>query len=344
MNRLLTMVLATILLFNISCRNDDPVTEAPKGAYENGILIANEGNYGTPNASVTFISKDLNKIEQNIYSANNNNLQLGDILQNIGLNGDLAYFVMNNSNKVVVANRYTMKNVADITAEIYQPRSVAFANNHIYISNDGYGAEKFVTVYKASDRAFVKKIPFTDATDRVVEAGGKIFVQNASFGYGNKLSIIETAGNSVENTITVPAGQINKTISKNGSVYTIATDGTNSFIYQYNPAGSLVKTTTLTGLSNAGNLEIEGTDFYFNNGNKIYKMPMAASSVPASPLVTVTDNSFSTLYGMNVIDGKIFTSDANGFTANSKITVYSTSGALLKTFDAGKVSNGFYQN
>ena len=344
MTRLFTMLLGITLMFNISCRNDDPVVETPKGAYENGILIANEGNYGSPNASVSFIPKDLTKIENNIYSTKNSNAQLGDVLQSIAFNGDNAYLVVNNSNKVVVANRYTMKKEADITTEINQPRYIAFANNQMYVTNDGYGGEKYVSIYKISDRSFVKKITFTNAAERVVEAGGNIFVQNASFGSGNKISVIETSGNTIANTITVPAGQINKTISSNGSVYAIATNGTNSYIYQYSSTGSLVKTTNLTGLSNAKNIDIDGSDFYFSNGNKIYKMSMSTTTVPTSPIVTVTDNSWSTLYGMNVADGKIFTSDANGFTADSKISVYSTSGTLLKTFDGGRGSNSFYKN
>lgn len=343
MTKLLTMLLGISLLFNISCRDDDPVVDLPKGAYDNGFLVANEGNFGTPNASVSFISKDLSSIENNIYSTNNSNAQLGDVLQNIGLDGDFAYFVLNNSNKVVVANRYTMKKEADITTEINQPRYIAFANNQLYVTNDGYGAAKYVSVYKISDRSFVKKITFTDAAERVVEAGGKIFVQNASFGFGSKISVIETSGNTVASTITIPAGDINKIISNSNTVYVLAKDGADSYIYQYGSTGSLLKTYNLTGISNANNLDIDGTDLYFSSGNKIYKMATNAAA-PATPIITVTDNSWSTLYGMNVVDGKIFTSDANGFTADSKISIYSTSGSLLKTFDSGKSTNSFYLN
>ena len=342
MTKLFSMLLAISLLFNISCTEDDPIV-TPKGAYENGFLVANEGNFGSPNASVSFISKDLSTIENNIFSSNNSNAALGDVLQSIGFSGDWAYFVANNSNKVVVANRYTMKKEAEMTSEINQPRYIAFANNFIYVTNDAYGGDKFLSIFKNSDRSFVKKIPFTETTERVVEAGAKIFVQHASYGFGNKISVVETSGNTVSSTITLPAGQINKIVSNNSSVYAIAADGTNSYIYQYSSAGSLVKTTNLTGLSNATNLDIEGTDFYFSNGTQIYKMAMNATTVPSS-IITVTDNSWSTLYGMNVIDGKIFTSDANGATADSKITVYSTSGNVLKTFDAGRSTNGFYQN
>ncbi len=344
MTRIITMLFAISLLFTVSCRNDDPIAEIPEGGYENGFLVANEGNFGTPTAGISYISKDLSKIENNVFSSVNSGSPLGDVLQNIGFQENKAYFVLNNSNKIVIADRYSMKKETEITTEINQPKFIAFANNRIYVTNDAFGGDKYLSVYNISDQSFVKKITFTDAADRVVEAGGKIFVQNASFGFGNKITVIETSGNTVAYTITIPFGQITETIAHSGSVFIIAAAGPDSYLYQYTPAGTLVKIEYLSGLSNARNLNIEGSNFYFTNGNKIYRMSMTATMGPGTPLITVTDNSFSTLYGMNVLDGKIFTSDANGFTADSKISVYSTSGTLLKTFEGGRGTNGFYAN
>ncbi|MCU7614992.1 hypothetical protein N0B16_11140 [Chryseobacterium sp. GMJ5] len=345
--RLLQLVLALTLLFNISCSSDDEFENlVPKGAYENGIFITNEGNFGTPNASVTFVSKDLSIIEQNIFSTNNNNAILGDVLQTIAYNGDSAYLVLNNSNKVQIVNRYTFKKSGEITNQITQPRFIAFANNNIYVTNDQYGGGKYVSVYKSSDLSFVKKIDFasTSTAERVVEASGSIFVQNASYGFGNTLTRINPSTNEIASVVTLPNGNINKTISNNGSVYVIAAGTTNSYIYQISAAGSIVKTTTLTGIANATNLEIDGGKYYFSTDNKVYAMDMNATTIPANPLFTVASNSYSTLYGFSVVDGKIFTSDANGFTQDSKITVYSTTGAIIKNFTAGKSSNGFYLN
>lgn len=341
--KLLQLLFAFVLLFNISCSSSYEEMIIPAATYENGILITNEGNYGTPNADVTIVTRDLTLKQDNIYSANNGG-NLGDVLQMIAFNSDKAYLVLNNSNKVKVVYRSSFKSAGEITDQIDQPRYMAFANNNIYVSNDKYNGAKYVSVYNASNLAFVKKITFTDTVERVVQAGGNIFVQNASYGFGNKITYINTSTNDIQSVITLPDGDINKTISNNNNVYAIAAGTTDSYIYQINSAGSIVKTTTLTGISNGTNLEIEGNKFYFTSGNKVYSMDMNATTVPTSPLFTVTDNSFSTLYGFNVVDGKIFTSDANGFTQDSKISVYSTSGVLLTTFTAGKGSNGFYLN
>ena len=343
-SKILQFALLLLLIFNISCSTSEDEIILPKGAYENGIFILNEGNFGVPNASVTFASADLNTIEQNIFSTNNGNSNLGDVLQTIAYNGNFAYLVLNNSNKIVVVDRYTFKKVTEITNQISQPRFIAFANNNIYVTNDQYNGAKYVSVYKVSDLSFVKKIDLTDSVERIVEAGGNIFVQNASYGFGNKITYINTSSNVIQSVTTLPNGQINKTIVNNSNIYSIAAGSTDSYIYQISSAGTIVKTTTLSGIANATNLEIDGNKFYFSSDNKVYTMDMSATSAPTSPLFTVAANPYSALYGFNVIGGKIYTSDAKGFTEDSEVTVFSNTGSILKTFKAGRGTSGFYAN
>lgn len=336
--KLLPLIFSLTLLFNVSCNSETEYIQ--EMFYGNGYLISNEGNFGTPNADVTFVSADLNVKQDNIFSSNNDS-NLGDVLQTIGFNGGAAYLVLNNSNKIQIVDRYTFKKFGEITEQINQPRYIAFANNHIYVTNDKYGGDKYVSIYSAANLSFVKKIPFTDTVERVVQAGGNIFVQNASFGFGNKITYINTLTNEIQDVITVPDGNINKTISSSNSVYVIAGGTTDSYIYQISSSGNIVKTTTLTGISNASNLEIYGNNFYFTSGNKVYSMNMNATTAPTSPLFTI---SATDLYGFNVINGGIFISDANGFTQDSEIRVYSLTGSVIKIFTAGKGANGFYIN
>ena len=342
-SKLLSALFAATLLFTTSCRTDDPIDEPqPKGAYENGIFLSNEGNFGSPTATVSFISNDLS-VENKIYSANNGGAVLGDVLQNIGVNGDNAYLILNNSNKIEIVNRYTFKKVATVSDQVSQPRYIAFAGNNYYVTNSS-GSSKFVNVYNSTTNAFVKKIDLTSSGERIVEASGKIFVQNASFGSGKKITIINPTSNTVEKEVTVPNGNIKKTISTGGNVYTIASTSTDSYIYKLSPTGAISSTITLTGIANGNNLEIDGTKFFFSSGAKVYSMDLSSTVIPATPVLTLTDNSWSALYGFSVIDGKIYISNANGFTADSTVEIYSTAGTLLKTVTAGRGTNGFYKN
>lgn len=345
LNKILHLLFAfTLLLGIVSCSSDN--NDEQEIFYGNGFLIANEGTYGKPEGDVTFVSADLNLKQDNVFALNNGGAKLGDVLQMIAFNGENAYLLLNNSNKIQIVNRYNFKANGEITAELNTPRYMAFANNNIYVTNDKYLGDKFVSIYRASDRSFIKKISFTDAAERIVEAGNNIFVQNASFGFGNKISYINTSTNDVQSTITLPAGNINKIISSNQNVYAIAAGTSDSYIYQISSTGNITKTTTLTGIANATNLEISNGKYYFTSGKNVYTMDMSATTAPASPLFTVANgvDDFSPLYGFSVINDKIFTSDSNGFTQASKIVVYSTSGSVIRSFTAGIGSNSVYAN
>lgn len=346
LNKFLHLLFALVLLLGVaSCSTDSTDELQPRIDYGNGFLIANEGKYGTPNAEVTFVTSDLSFKQDNIFSFNNAG-KLGDVLQMIAFNNNNAYLLLNNSNRIQIVNRYNFKATGEITKELNTPRYMAFANNNIYVTNDKYMGDKFVSIYKASDNSFIKKIPFTEAVERVVEAGNTIFVQNASFGYGKNITLINTTTNDINKTISIPVGNINKIISNNQNVYAIAAGTSDSYIYQISSNGDIIKTTTLTGITDAKNLEISNGKFYFSSDKSVYAMDMKLGIVPTSPLFTVASSTepYSDLYGFSVVKDLIFTSDANGFKQDSKIVVYNTSGAIVKTFSAGIASNSVYWN
>lgn len=345
LNRLLQIIFGFVLLFSVSCTSDYEEI-IPEITYNNGLFITNEGKFQTPNADVTFVTKDLSLMQNEIYKVKNNE-NLGDVLQTMVINGDKAYLLLNNSNKITIVDRVTFKKTGEITAQINNPRYMAVANGNLYISNDQYGGAKYVGVYKLSDNSFVKKIDFasTSTVENVVEAGGTIFVQNASYGFGNTITKINTTSNTIDGTpITVPNGDISKTISSNGSVYTIAGTATDSYIYQISPAGTITKTTTLTGIAKGRNIQVDGGRYYFSSLNKIYSMDMNSTTVP-SPLFTTaeTDPNFA-VYGFSVIEGRIFVSDVKKFTAPSEITVYTTAGTVISKFTAGIGATSVYKN
>lgn len=342
--KLLQILSVLLLLLTVSCTTDFEEI-IPPISYNNSIIISNEGGYDKNNSSVNAISKDLSYGATDIYKSANDQASLGDILQSIGFNGNKAYLVVNNSNKIVIVDRTTFKKVGEITNQIHQPRYIAFTNDNIYVTNHDYSGEKYVSIYKISDLSFVKKITLTDAAQRAVTANGNIFVENASDGFGNKIAYIKGTDNSLQSYITLPNGNLNKIVSYNSKVYAIASGNTDSYIYEISNDGNITATTILTGIPNANKLEIANNKYYFTSSNKVYAMDMETTVVPTAPLFSVTNvNQYSTLYGFNVVDGKIFTSEANGFTANSTISVYSLTGSLLKTFDGGIGTNGFYAN
>ncbi|WP_288445328.1 DUF5074 domain-containing protein [uncultured Chryseobacterium sp.] len=346
--KLLTVLFAVVLLFNISsCTSDSTEIEISPITYQNGYFISNEGNFNSQGAKVTFLTRDLSMKQDDVYGYNNNKEILGDVLQTIGLNGNKAYLVLNNSNKIVVVDRYTFKKLAVITDQIDNPRGITFTNDFIYVSNTNFTAHtQSVTKYKASDYSFVSKISMTDVSDKIVEAGGNIFVQNASSGYGNKITYINTSNDS-KTEINVPNGQIGNTVSYKSNVYTISSTAADSYIYKISSTGAVTPVITLTGIPNATNLQIDNDKIYFSSANKVYTTSLAAPAIPTTPLLTAEDGGlYFTLYGFNVIDGRIFASDVKQFKAESEMIIYSaTTGSKMVTLKTGGLgANGTVLN
>ncbi|MCU7618593.1 hypothetical protein NZ698_15470 [Chryseobacterium sp. PBS4-4] len=349
--KILPFLFASALLFNVACSDDDFVEPTKAEAYENGIFIANEGGFSTPTSEVSFVSNDLSIFENKIYKTNNNE-NLGNVLQSIGFTGENAYLVSNVPNKIDIVNRYNFKKQTTVTANLDNPRYIAFSGSQYFVTNNNFFNVMKLNIYNTSTNAFVTSINFPRSAEKVVEANGKIVVQTDGITYqtvapygelptGYSLTIVNPSTNAVATTLTLPSnGIIRDLISYNGDAYVLASSNTASYIYKVNTTAGTFTTTTLT-LGQAQKLRIDANRFYFNDSsNKIYAMDLTSTTTPTTPIVTTTGN----LYGFNVIDGKIYTSDAS-FTGDSKVNIYSVNGGtLLKTLTTGIGTNGFYKN
>ncbi|MFC4685660.1 YncE family protein [Epilithonimonas pallida] len=340
-NNLLTCFFASALLLVASCNDDDFNFKNQEKSYS-GILVSNEGNFGTPSGEVSFIPADFSTIENGIYKKVNN-ADLGDVVNNIGFSGDQAYIVANNSNKIEVVNRFRFNKTATITDNVKQPRYITFANNSFYVTNSTYNGDQYVAVYNSANNNFVKKINFTDTVERIVSAGNKVFVQHASYGFGNKISVINSA-NEVEKLITLPHGQITKTVAADNAVYTLTNDYVDTYLYQINAAGEITKETKYAGISNGENLSIGNNKVVFNSKGNVYVTDLSGTSTPVPTFTIAPFTDYSTIYALEVLNGKIFISDAKDYKEASKISVYSLTGNLEKTFSAGIIAGGFYKN
>jgi hypothetical protein len=329
--------LAASLALATSCSKDNLEELKPENTSISGkVIIVNEGDFTKPTASLSVVNEDLTQARNNVYGTANGDAPLGSVLQNIGFNGNYAYLVTSTSNDVKIVDRNTCKRVGTITEGIKTPRYVAFANGYTYITNDAYLGEKKVSIYKSSDFSYVKSINFapTSAAEVVVEAGGKIFVQNASFGYGKNISIIGS-NNEVEKTITLTE-DIKKIISYNGSVYVLSADATNSKISIINPSTGIVSSIESYAVGEGSKLTIDSGLLFFTVGAKIYKVELS-NPKEFEP--------YYSLYGFNLINGKLYTSESNEFKSDSDVTVYSAKDAsVLQTFKTGIGTNGFYLN
>ncbi len=333
-----------VLLGFTSCKSDsDDFIELPKGDFDNGYFISNEGNFGTPNASITFIGSDLTEPINNIFQKVNGS-GLGDVLQDVAFDDDYAFMVVNNSNKIEVVNRYTFQSVATITEKISQPRFAVVEEGKLYVTNS---ATNSVEIFDAKSFAHLTTIQVNKAVEEINEDGNFIYVRNSLYAdfknISNNITVIDSKTNTIVKDITVGEG-LNSMEIEDGILYALHDNGITKITTSNNAI--IGEIAFAEGLTNAKKLQIEDNFIYFVSGSKIFKFNKNVTSLAKTELMDTQASSgpFSVGYGFNVINDKIFYTDAKGFTQNSEVKVYDLDGKLLKTFTAGIGANGVYEN
>ena len=340
----------------VSCSDEIGVADLlPLGAYDNGVLILNQGGFMSGNATMSYLSNDLNTFQNNIFSVVNPTILLGDTAQDIAFNGPLAYIVLNGSNKIQIVNRYTLKNIASITVGLVNPRYITFYNTNAYVTCWGNGsnsADDYVAVINLITNTVTSTIPVIEGPERIIEVNAKLYVAHkGGFNYGNKISVINAASNTLSSTITV--GDIPDRMRISGQSLYVLCSGAPSYA-PTETAGKLMKIDLATntvasslsfpGLAHPSNLDIFNNEFYYTVDEKIFKTAVSSTVLPTAPLFSTTAQGAYGIYSFEVENNKIYLGDAGNYSDSGKIYVYSLSGGLLNSRTVGISPAGFYFN
>lgn len=353
-NKLLVGAFVSAVFF-VSCTDDIDDGEIPLGNYDNGVLILNQGGFGKGNASVSYLSNDFVTQQNNIFSLVNPTITLGDVGQDIGLYQNLAFVVLNGSNKIEVVNRYTMAHIATVSAGLDNPRYIAFANGKAFVTNWGDGGnttDDYVAVLNLSTYSLSAKIPVAEGPERMVENNNRLYVAHkGGWGYGKTVSIINIADNTLSTAINV--GDVPNSLKiYNGSLYVLCggkpsysgSETAGSFV-KINLANNTVSSTiNFPDKAHPENLDIVDSNFYYTNGLDIYKSTLTTTTLPTVSLFSTNAQGVKSLYSFAVKNNKIYVGDSGDNNSNGKIYVYSMNGTLENSYTVGHIPAGFYFN
>ncbi|AWA29937.1 hypothetical protein HYN48_07510 [Flavobacterium magnum] len=341
----LTKLFFTLLagsLFLVSC--DDTDSAAPLGAYENGILVVNEGN-GTA-GSVTFFGDDMATVQQNVYGAENGGDGLGGYVQSIFFNGDEAFIISNGSNKITVVNRYTFKVIDKIDSNLSVPRYGVVLDGKAYVTNlatFGSLTDDFVTVINLDTYEVENTFPVNAIADKIVEENGRLYIGNGNYGDGHSVTVMNPENGAVITTLETTLSPTS--MAKDGNVlYVLCSSYQDpSRIVKINLENNQVIGTIALGdaLVNAQNLDIEGGKLFFTVNSDVFAAPLDALTIGNTPLFT---SEAVTLYGFSAENNHIYVSDAKNFASDGEAFIYALDGTLQQQFTVGLIPNGFYFN
>ncbi|OYU80568.1 MAG: hypothetical protein CFE23_08780 [Flavobacterium sp. BFFFF1] len=335
-----TAVAVSIVL--ASC--DDTGNSTPLGAYENGVLVVNEGN-GTA-GSITYIGNDRTTIQQDVYGAENAGDGIGGYVQSIFFNGDEAYIISNGSNKITIVNRYTFKVIDKIETGLSVPRYGVVADGKAYVTNlASFGSltDDFITVINTNTHEIESTFPVNAIADRIFSQNGKLYVGNGNYGEGHSVTVMNAANGAILQTLETTLSPTSLAES-DGILYVLCSNYTDpSTVVKIDlTTNQIVGTINLaSSMVNAQNLDIENGKLYFTVNSAVYAAPLSAATISDAPLFTADA---LTLYGFAVENDRIYISDAKDYASDGKALIYSLTGTLENQYTVGLIPNGFYFN
>lgn len=338
----LFLITLSVSLF-VSCSNDDN-DDAPKGVYDNGFFILNEG---TTQGTVSFSSDDLTSFTKDVYATVNGSDVLGKFAQNIFFSGDNAYIISGGANNITVVNRYTFKLITKIETGLKNPRYGVVKDGKAYVTNaNTYSYENaatgntddYVAVINLATNTYESKIDLNTTANRVVLKDGKLYITDS---YSDKLSIVDIATKKLDTPVQI--GKNGDCIEEeNGILYILKGGfGNSSALVKVKIADKTFSEIAFPeSLKEAGFMDVNDSKIYFTVGSAVYAINTNATAPSTTPLLT---SAATNIYGFAVKDNRIYVGQGN-FSADGKAYIYNLTGALQKELTTGLGTNGFYFN
>jgi len=342
----------TVLIF-ISCKKTPPEQPAE---YEksNGVFICNEGNFTYGNSSLSFYEPETKIVENDIFY-NVNNFPPGDVAMSMAIKDTTAYFVINNSGKILIMNTNTFEYIATIS-NLTSPRYILFISNTKAYVTDLYN--KNISVINPENFLQTGSVFIGNGSEQIVKYQN--FAYTVGWSFNNKVYKINTDTDILIDSLTVVKQPNSIVIDENNKLW-ILSDGGFSGIPggQEIPALTRINAETFTvekiytfpsTENSPSRLSINGTKdtLYFLNGSAsggneqsgLYRMPVNSDYLPDAAFIPQDNKLFYGL-GIDPITSDIYISDAADYLQKGTIFRYKPDKTLLDTFKTGIIPSYF---
>lgn len=343
-DRLRTWTLLALLAVGMvftACNKDDEDPKTEPETFTKGVLVLNEGSFGSGNATVDFIWSDSLNRRANIFQ-DKNGRPLGDVGQSIAFLDGKGYVVVNNSNKIEVVNPSDFASLGTITG-LTSPRYAIKAGTNKAFVTDLFGGA--ISVVNLSTLAVENTIQTGGWSEAIASFGNNVYVSIADSNY---IAVIDAATETVTSNIVVSKGPNSMAFDSFGKLWVLCDGGWQAEIpqlHRVNVSSGLVEASfafpSLNDYPNSLQMNADGNVMFFLN-NDIYRMSIGETAIP-----TTVFHSAGTRYlyglGLDPATGVVYAGDAKDFTQNGTVLRISPlNGNLLDTLQAGVAPSKFY--
>ena len=348
MKKLKVYVLILVTIVSVSFSSCDDDDDQPKGKFEEGVFVVNEGNFQDANGTISHISPE-DTVTQDLFGTVNNGLALGDVVQSMSIDGEFAYIVVNNSNKMEVVNantfeaEYTLKNVS-LPRYFTTLDGIGYLTEWVSFSEPGR-----VAIIDLQNHVITESITTDFGAENIIAHQGKLYVSN---NFTNTVSVIDPVGKNVIKTIEVGNSPGELLVDNQNMLWVVcagAYQADDGELVQLDPAksddeaaNSVLKTVELhVNVSSKAAINKAKNKIFYYKGNSVYALSTSDTEAPASALFT--EPQASSFYGIGIDpeNDVLYMADSKSFAGNGTVYRYSVSGSVMDNFTAGVGPNSF---
>lgn len=254
----------------VSCQNEQvgPQSNVEQDggvfAYDDGLIVGNEGTFTNGNASVTYYQPSNGLVANNIFESSND-LPLGDVLQSVYQDDNDLYLVVNNSARIAVVNPATMRLRRDFQ-NLGSPRYVVRKDNRLFVSQL---FDPHIWVVDAQSGAVLDKWETPGWTERMAIADSILWVEDRVNG---ALLGFDLSGDSLRHDVALGGGVSDLHLAA-GHLYVFRHASVGSDLIEINAATGFAMRTYDFGARDASYLHYVADEdaFYFWSDAKIFK-------------------------------------------------------------------------
>jgi YVTN family beta-propeller protein len=339
-------VLCAFSVFFAACIKDPE--NVVTSSYESGVFIAHEGAFSGGTGTVSFYNRTMGGIKNDIFAAENNGAVIGNILQSMTIVNTNAYLLVNNANRIVVANAKTFKYQDSITATTMPRYLLDIDGNKGFVSEWGAnGTAGAVKVLDYANKRFTKTIPTGKGAERMLKVGNTIWVVNhGGFGSDSTVAIVDIATETVTSKINVGVSPNSLVQDANGDIWVLsggAWGAPNGKLVQIRN-NNVIATFNVPQGSNSLITNVAKNSFYFIGGNAIYQKDL--TNTPPTLFVDkpTSNTAFGALYGLG-LDPKtsnLYLADAKNYSSAGTVYIFNASKTLADSMKTGIVPSNFW--
>jgi hypothetical protein len=333
-----------VALLSSCIKESDPIITGLERAYlsGNGVFIMNEGNFRSGNGSLSFFSYDSMKIYNNIFR-DANERPLGDIPYSIGISDNTAFIIVNNSDKIEVANLNNMKSVTTIE-KIVSPRCISFINSQkAYVTSLYSDSIRVIDLYSKTATGY---IPLENTSESIVTASSSAYAANWTG--GSKIFVINTLTDEVTDSLEVGIEPESMVVDINKTLWVLCNGGWKRENYAELVAintstNTITKTFTFPSLTDSPTcLQIDGSGqflYYLHDG--VRRMHIGSETLPSTAFIPQAGYFFYRM-GVNPFNNEVFVTDARDYLQKGIILRYSSEGSLLSSMEADVIPGNMF--